>query len=358
MEMKSNSVDVLIFHGENSHLVERLIGSRKFQIFRPEHDLRFKYFFSLDSLINFITIFLKEKNFKVALVVGYIKYLAPKIVITYIDNSYLYQRAAYYLHNKIPFLAIQNGTRLLERDHSGHKKKLFHDYLFVIGEYDVEQYKNFNYHVNFFLPVGSLRNAFYINDLGNFADKNSEYDVCVVSQVRPSLQKNFPEQYLAFEKLISFLNRYQLENNIKICVALRRQKEDSDYKWECEWYESRIQNLKFIENRQKEYSTYLACDRSAVTVGLHSTALRESYGRGNKILSCNFSNFHEYNFPVEDDVSLNIFDYKEFSKRLDYLIKVDCDTFINKHKKNINKMMFKGDSAADNLIISQINLFL
>lgn len=352
------SIDVLIFHGENSHLIERLIGSRSFLVFRPEKLLRVRHIFSVYSLIFFLVIVLRERNIKIALAATYIKYLAPKIVITYIDNSYLYQRVAYYLHHQIPFLAIQNGSRLLHRDHTQKKHKLFHDYLFVIGEYEVSQYMEFKHRAKKIIPVGSLRDSFYRSDVGNLLDSNRRYDICLVSQARESLYKNFPEQYVGFEKLLFFLNRFQLERGVKVCIALRRQSGESGYEWECNWYKSRISKVTLIENNQKAYSTYVACDQSDITLGLHSTALRESYGRGNKVLSCNFSGIDYYSFPIEDDVSINIFDYNLFCLKLDYLMSINRNDFFCKHKENINRMVFQGLSSPESLIVNQINLLL
>ena len=93
----------------------------------------------------------------------------PKLVITYIDNSYKFSEVAlrYNKINKnIKFVAIQNGARyeILENDYlfrkkirkENYNKKFFIPVLFSLGNYEREIYKKLNINVSKNIPIGVL----------------------------------------------------------------------------------------------------------------------------------------------------------------------------------------------------------
>ena len=62
-------------------------------------------------------------------------------------------------------------------------------------------------------------------------------------------------------------------------------------------------------------------------------------GLKQKILSCNFSSFETWNFPINGVCSLNEKDYKSFSERVKLILNMSDEDYFNKLNKNPNFVM-------------------
>jgi len=54
------------------------------------------------------------------------------------------------------------------------------------------------------------------------------------------------------------------------------------------WFREQLgEGAEIFPNIKDEYTSYQLMDQSLVSIGMHSTVMREGFGRHNRILSCN-----------------------------------------------------------------------
>jgi hypothetical protein len=196
--------------------------------------------------------------------------------------------------------------------------------LFALGEYDQFHYRRWgNVHQNVF-PVGSLNDSIYRSKFSNNVEKL--YDVCIVEgSVDPNAWKEFAKIRLQnWTMLTEFLNQVVTRENLKVVVALSQSTKVAAVR---EWFSSRFDiDLDFVDN-SVEFATYRAIDSSRISIGETSTALVEGLGRGNKILSFNFSETPLLDLPVHPICRLHKPDFKMFSERFQELRDLSYDEF-------------------------------
>ena len=280
-------------------------------------------------LLTFL-FFIVYRNLKLAYALAMIHRIRPAIVLSYIDNSRIFQMASS-LRPSIRFLAVQNGNRLLNRDHAQGSPRIYLREFACIGKYEIDQYLNHGAYVEKFYPVGMLLDSYY-REISPTSQKLKEFDICLVSQVRPGLMKQHTERMTSSILLAQFIKRFCLKHKKTLCVAMRMHPEKNLdlYKWEVEWYEKHIGAIatKF-SNIPNSFNTYKLTDKSLVSVGMHSTSMREAFGRKNRILSCNFSDNPIYDFPVSGFWMLCTADYSKFESSMLYLLRLSDDDYNN-----------------------------
>jgi hypothetical protein len=196
--------------------------------------------------------------------------------------------------------------------------------LFALGEYDKLHYRRWgNVHQNV-LPMGSLNDSIYRSRSSNNVEKI--YDVCIVEgSVDPNARKEFAKIRLQnWTLLTSFLNQVVTRENLKVVVALSQSTKEAAVR---EWFSSRFDSaLDFVDN-SIEFATYRSIDSSHISVGETSTALVEGLGRGNKILSLNFSETPLLDLPVHPICRLHKPNFNSFSERFQELRNLNYDDF-------------------------------
>ena len=196
--------------------------------------------------------------------------------------------------------------------------------LFALGEYDKLHYRRWgNVHQNV-LPVGSLNDSIYRSRSSNNVEKI--YDVCIVEgSVDPNARKEFAKIRLQnWTLLTNFLNQVVTRENLKVVVALSQSTKEAAVR---EWFSSRFDSaLDFVDN-SIEFATYRSIDSSHISVGETSTALVEGLGRGNKILSLNFSETPLLDLPVHPICRLHKPNFNSFSERFQEIRNLKPDEF-------------------------------
>lgn len=317
--------DVVVLDSTNLQVLKPLLGTHSYQVVPLD----------ADGVCLAPSVFLRTlrfaaiaRNFAVAQTAAVIEAASPGIVITFIDNSDVYQRAAALLpHRK--FLAIQNGNRLLKRDNPVGGRKVYHDCFACFGAFEVDQYRQHGVDVKTFYPIGSIKDAYYRQYAEN-RTRTRRFDLCLVSQVRPRLETTFPDQYESCDLLTRHLRTFCEKHGKSICVALRKHPDiaPEQYHWEREWFQSRLGERAIVfPNVPGEYTTYELVDDSGVSLALHTTVLREGFGRGSRILACNFTGNSTYDFPVDGPWSLTDREYESFETRLLWLLDMSQDEY-------------------------------
>lgn len=260
---------------------------------------------------------LRTRSVEAGYAIAFIRSVAPRIVVTFIDNNLAYQRAARHCR-KTRFLAIQNGSRLVARDHGGDAAKIYHAEFACFGTFEAEEYKRLGATAERFYPIGSLKDAYYRAQIdGNFPRKR--FDLCFVSQIKPQHYKIYPKTMASLDLLAQHLRRFCEAHGTTLCVAARRHPGSNPelFEWETDWYRERLgDRATIIPNVAMEYTSYGLIDASRVSLAMHTTLLREGFGRGNRILSCNFTGDPLIDFPIPGPWSLTDASYEVFERAL------------------------------------------
>lgn len=264
---------------------------------------------------------------------SFLAYVKPKIVLTFVDNSYWFQIISRLYNRNAVFYAIQNGCRLKYNVTKFLPKapdpgsKIYLPNFICFGNYEKDLYRKYHHCVARFIPVGSLRGSYYRNTMG-LAKKEIKYDICLVSEWEASIMEEglYPEIKNAILILHEFLKRYIEEHRVSFCVATR-----SNEQAEMEFYRSYFgEKAIIIENNMEKMSTYLAMDESSVVVTFLSTAAVEAFGWGKKVLFANFAEDDNYDLPQQGIWTINVIDYIVFKNKVNYLRKVNEKKYLNK----------------------------
>ncbi len=344
--------DIILFDQLHHQLLLPFLNGRSYTIVNPDCSV---YPFSLKSIALVLLHLLHGMKLRVAIIIAAFKIIKPKLVITYVDNSGLFQDIAS-RYKSARFLAIQNGNRLLARDHVGKNSKIYHDIFLCIGPYEIEQFTAHGAVVNTYQPIGTLINFNYERTLSRHREKK-RFKICLISQVRPGLEWRHNERMKGALKLADYLQRYAMEHNLFIVVAMRAHAERNieHFNWERLWYETHLPAGRLFQNNLDRYTSYRLSDISEITVGMHSTSVRESFGRGNKILSCNYTGAPVYNFPVDGIWSIKGDEgYSNFKDRIDKLLAMKEEDFTNISSKAVGYLYGRPIPNGTGALISHI----
>jgi surface carbohydrate biosynthesis protein len=257
--------------------------------------------------------------------------IKPAIVVTFTDNSAVFHIAAERFR-EARFLAIQNGGRLLDRDHPrGRMPQIYHREFACLGRYEIDQFSRHGARVEKYYPIGSLKDANYRQWRARRGAVGKEFDFCLPSQFHPATRQVYPERLNSFEVLTQHVRRFCESHGTSLCVPLRFHPDGNraGYEWEREFFETRLGRLaQLFPNVVAEYTTYELVDRSRVSIGMHSTVLREGFGRGNRVLSCNYTGDPVYTFPIPGPWTLIDPSYDAFEQRLLWLLHASDEDYV------------------------------
>ena len=275
---------------------------------------------------------LNRQKIFTAYLASVIKYINPKVAITFIDNSLKFSDLAKILHKEYPFIAVQQCARY---DFARHKyefrkklrkenllKKVFIPNFLCFGQHEIDDYKKHKLKVGKFFKVGSLSlaNSFFYFKKKNIKINKNKYDICLPSDDGLGLygtykKKNIEENYFLTTK---YTIKYCMKFNKKFIFAWKRDNKEY-FKREYNGYKKHLSDKEFqfllknsIYKNPKKKTSYRTILQSNVVVGVATTMLREKLASRGKILSCNFTDLNVYNFPVDSFFTLNKNNYKLF----------------------------------------------
>ncbi|MDC0545061.1 hypothetical protein OAO00_01010 [Pelagibacteraceae bacterium] len=313
----------------------------------------------LNFFLYFYLIF-KNYSLKSIYNIALIKSVKPKIVITSIDNSINFYLSAKILHKKIYFLAIQNSSRhgfralnyCLKKNTifpKNYKSLFFIPNLVCFGQDDIDGAKKENLKVKKFYDYGSLRisNFFYYLKENNIKLKKNKFDICLVSE--PHGNNNYIYKNDTIEnssiKVAKFTINFCMQNKLNFIFATKFLYASKGFKAELDFLKPHLnkQQLEYlllnINKKNNIYSSYEALLQSKIAVGWQSTLLFDKIGLHEKILSCNFSNFKPWDFPINGICNLKDKDYQSFVERLNLILSLNNQDYFNKLEKNPNFVM-------------------
>ena len=366
--------DLLIFDGESLHELKNVLHG--FNYFVLEVRLsRIKNIYITKKIIFSIL-----KNFKNNIFSSYLlavmDELRPKVVFTFIDNSFRFSEFSALRQNQYKFVALQNGARyehkifnyllknnFVSKDHFKFNIPNF----FCFGDNEIKDYKKNKQIVKNFTKVGSLRlsNFLYSNKL-QLKSRKLNNDILLISDIYCwdlLLNKtNLPiEEGVA--KLIKFNIKFAIENDVKFKLATRNFK--NSFETEKNFYKKILNKEEFkflLKNllfRSKNYETYKKMTKSKIVIGTMSTLLRENMFIGGKSLSCNFTGTNIFDFPISGLCFLKNCDYLEFNKTLKYILRLSYKKYLLKINRKPNYIIYKDKKETTiSLVRSKLKSFL
>ena len=322
---------IAVFHASNLSVLTPLFGDQRYEVVDLDGAVVYLDPRILLSALRHV-IQMRTLTFGRAMAgyaIAVLERIRPAIVVTFIDSA-VFEMAAQRF-GRARFLAIQNGGRLLDRDRPvGRSPQIFLREFACLGRFEIDQYRGHGATVETYYPIGSLKDAYYRAGRATRPAIAKEFDLCVPSQLKPSAQFVLRDRLDSFTVLAQHVRRFRESHQATLCVALRRHPdtEPAEYEWECGYLQGLLgEGVPMFPNVPGAYTTYGLVDRSRVTSGMHSTVLREGFGRGNRVLSCNYSGNPVYTFPVPGPWTLTDPSYDVFEQRLLWLLKASDEEY-------------------------------
>lgn len=299
----------------------------------------------------------------------------PKIILTFIDNSYKFSIFSKIKKNKYKFVAIQNGARYEHKIVNLLKKKKINielekfciPYFFCFGKNEIDDYKKNNQNISEFNIVGSLRLSNFLINQKNFektiVKKNN--DILLISDVY-CWDKILDKLNLPIEKglisLIKLTIKFAKKNKLKIKIAARNTSDN--FEKEREFYKKNLDKneyeylLKNIFFRSDNYKTYKIMQKSKVVIGTMSTMLRENLSLKGKTFACNFTNTNIFDFPIKGLCFSSNSNYLNFEKKLLKIYKISFKKYHKQFSKKIDYVCLDKPHKTIKLINRKLNFLI
>jgi hypothetical protein len=217
-------------------------------------------------------------------------------------------------------------------------------HFYCFSEYEPELYVEFRHDVDTFHVVGSIRADYYRTTFAPRRESRCIHDLCIVSEWEASLfeaNTPFPAIGAGLTLLYRHLGRFVSEHEYGVVVALR-----SDDPRESAFFRDLLgTRAQLVKADRPAMSTYAAMDDSAVIVALNSTAAREAFGWGKRVLFCNLTGDSGYGPPRTDPLWLvDRPEYAAFRDALRSLLSLSDEEFVSRSRK-AGPFMMKHDLA-------------
>ena len=284
---------ILIFDKESSEINCKILGLSKYGILHTRREELY-----LPIIFNLLIRFkLNSLNY----CIKYIELSKAKIIITFIDNNFLFYRLKKHFKSKI-FISIQNGHRMAFGDMFGllrqkkTREKLSANMIFTFNKHIAKEYKKDI--TSSFAYVGSLKNNYFKKT----SLKSNKKNLLFISAYRPIMslilnkfvssndyeEKCGKKYKLKHRQGINFdipkiLKKYCFEKKLKLIILGASNNMKEKY-----FYDNllKTKNYKFIF-KKNTFSNYKEIDKSNLIISTYSTLGYEAFSRGKKI--CFFS---------------------------------------------------------------------
>jgi len=367
--------DLVIFDDTSINELEAILKNRKYFILQNRVDRIDKIYISLNIIRNFI------KNYKNKISTAYflslLDIIRPKVVFTFIDNSFKFSELAKLKNHKIKFIALQNGARYEHKEYEylyknriikyNYSENFFIPYLLCYGKYEIDDFKKYNIKVNDFSVVGSLRVSNFL--LRKKKIKKYYNDICLISDIY-SWDDIFNIYNSGLEKgiinLTKFVINFSIKHNLKLTIALRSYRNDkANFNREINFYKRYLTKIEynflsksfFYRKEKNKFSTYELMKGSEVVVGSISTTLRENLIMDGKILACNLTPTNIFDFPLKGLCFIKNCNFRVFEKRLLKIINLSKKEYFSKINKNYAVDYNKNISTIEK-VNNKLDLFL
>ncbi len=338
--INNKNLDISIFDNINNSEIEYCIPKKyTFETFNINKSIPIQL--RLIYLYNFITYYLKTKKLIISAYLSYIKIKNIKLLITFIDNSYIVSQISKYNH-KLKILSIQNGIRTSNKIHGWQNIEFKH--LYTFGNYEIDLLSKNQCRYKKIYKVGSLRYGVYKKYFtNNFHQKNI---VSFISQWRFNNKNTlsiFMKKYL--ENISSTILKTTKENNKKFKIIPALISNDKNYYKEEQYYKNMFFDYTndFVLKKINKYDSYMFAENSDLIITFCSTLAIELYGQGIKCLFLNFENeqnyselnyFSEITKHIPDKLRIDSIESEIISKKITEILNMNIYEYLALTKKS------------------------
>ena len=331
----------VILYGKSSKVLKKTLNEKytsKICIDRNEINLFIFILTLLNGRISFL-------NY----VKTFIKFVDPKIIITFVDTDIDFYKLKFFYPNKF-FISVQNGHRIegslfFTELIKAKKKKisLKIDYYFVFNNQYAKFIKKFIKCKTF--EKGSYRN----NSIKIKKNKKLIKDLLFISQYYSAAQINISNKehsifYSVEKKLLSILKKYCLKNKLNLIILLRRSGPKAED--EKNFYSSFLKN-NFKGLREK--NAYNFIDKYKNIFAIDSTLGYEALGRKKKVfffrrpIKIKKKYFkHSYRWPKyieENNFTTDDISEKNIFRILKKNLNINYNKWLKINNKHVNSLM-------------------
>ena len=345
---------IIIFDDENIEIFKQIFTNNNYFIL-PTRSEKIREIYLSKNIFFFIIKNFFKRSIKLNYLIFLVKFIQPKTVITFIDNSEDFFKISKILQNEnINFVAVQNSHRY--EIHAKNKELHIPKY-YVFGNYEVEIFKK-NSGVKEIKPIGSLSASVIKKhfDKQKVAIISNKYNICLVSEPRLKLNHDFKRIHALHnvQESIGLIANHTLRfcknNNKSVIFSGKADSKSFNFQsQEKKFYKKFIENFetKILFNNKKKFEQYKNLMESDLIIGMSSTLLREAFGFKKKILICNFINHEDAKPPSKGICTLDSTDYSDFENRVNKILSLTYEEYItqienveNIHNMNINALDF------------------
>lgn len=300
-------------------------------------------FNSTGSVINLLK-WLYEKNLQ-----AFIESVAPKVVLTFIDDSGVFHRLNDTCKST-QFFAIQNGMRLgfyydvILPNKSSLSNEISIGNYFCFGDYDVKNAQKYKSKIRKFSPVGSLIGGIY---WGEFSEEVQPlYDVCYLSSyVGASIDSVkvkglvdlWKSDTIGIKKLETNFKRLIFDAGYSVVIALKYDNSDEEKTY---FYNIFGDAVTYQDSFRSDFSTYRAIDRSRLSLTGISTCAAEALGIGRRALFVNSLGYSGYRVKSAGFCYLEEPDYDALKNRIAHILSMSDNDYdeamVNERKLLMN----------------------
>jgi surface carbohydrate biosynthesis protein len=346
--------EIIIFDDENIAIFRRIFTKDNYFIL-PTRSEKIKDIYLSKNLFLYIVKNFFKRSIKLNYLIFLIKFIDPKTVITFIDNSEDFSKVSKILHDEnINFVAVQNSHRY---EIHAKNKELYIPRYYVFGNYEVEIFKK-NLGIKEIKPIGSLSASVIKKHFDNqkVTIISNKYNICLVSEPRLKLNHDFKRIHALHnvQESIGLIANHTLRfcknNNKSVIFSGKADSKSFNFQsQEKKFYKKFIENFdtKISFNNKKKFEQYKNLMESDLIIGMSSTLLREAFGFKKKILICNFINHEDAKPPSKGICTLDSTNYSDFENRVNKILSLTYEEYItqienieNIYNMNINALDF------------------
>ena len=158
-----------------------------------------------------------------------------------------------------------------------------------------------------------------------------------------NFNKSFREKKLEsdYSLIALYAIKYAKKFHKKFIFVWKRFTKSSDHKKEYDFYKENLSKEDFnylLKNsiyKENIFNSYKIISESKIVIGVATTMLREKLSLRGKILTCNYTKLSMFNFPKVAIFVLKDYGYQNFEKKLNYLLQMRLDKYLNKTKNDV-----------------------
>ncbi len=320
---RNQNSDVLVIVSRNGLGLLTLVEGLRFLLFNP---VSCPIFLTPKFIYHFLQI--KTDDRLVRYIYATAKTCRTKVILSTDAISQL--NAVKNMLPEVEVVAIMHGLYIAQPENeqireAWTKARESDVILFSLGNYDLINYRRWGNIHSRIIPVGSLNDSIYRSF--QFKSPVDIFDLCIVeAAIEINPEKKFNQIRLAnWLKIVEFVNELVSRNKLRIIVALSKSNNQELIR---QWFQQRLDsNISFVESND-EFGTYRAIDSSKVSIGDVSTSLIEALGRGNRIISLNFTDTALLDLPVHAINRMNKPTYMQFEERYQNLVSMDQSAYL------------------------------